>query len=515
MSVVVSNDKITISDYELVEFYNKYKYIDIIKINKQFINIIKNMNEDIKTDNVNTEILNILHDIKNVQKTNFVDTNKNINNIIDVTKCNMVETLMLFKNDFIENIKLIINSGNNMIIDNNQKIIEKNNDILYNKLENFLYTKINDTFKKVLETEINIFYNDIKCIIPDLIVNKIFTIFDKNFNTINNLNDNILEIKYEMIKNNISNDYIKLIIDNLYDYKEKVSHVPNILSDLTNEIKSKFNKNIICNEDLLNNITTIINNNYSIILEKYNEINNYNNKIYNNSAIKGKISEDILYNILIEMFPSCNIEKNAGGVASNSGDFILSFDNDLNILIENKLYTNNVNTKEVQKFKDDVKKCKMCGIMLSQKSGIANISDFCIEMDIDNNILIYLHNVEYSKDKILLSINIIKSLYKLHIDENNKDNDKNNIINITYRQLDFFQKEYENMEKNNKKSLNLLEEYYINQKTCLNDMKMNNMKDMINKFYVTTNDNIICKFCSKPFTQKGIKNHMNKCNKRL
>ena len=171
--------------------------------------------------------------------------------------------------------------------------------------------------------------------------------------------------------------YIKLIIDNLYDYKEKVLFIPNIITDLINEIKIKFDKNIICNEGLLNNITTIINNNYSVILEKYNEINIYNTKICNNSSIKGKISEDILYNLLLEMFPSSNIVKNAGGTASNSGDFVLSFVDDLNILIENKIYINNVNSKEVQKFKDDVKKCKMCGIMLSQTSGIANISDFC------------------------------------------------------------------------------------------------------------------------------------------
>ena len=94
------------------------------------------------------------------------------------------------------------------------------------------------------------------------------------------------------------------------------------------DVKNKLNEKSTSTDEMLSNIIAVINNNYSVILDKY-------------------------------------IEKTAGGSDGHRGDFILSFDDNLCILIENKFYVNNVNTKEVQKFKDDVIKCGTCGIMLS------------------------------------------------------------------------------------------------------------------------------------------------------
>ena len=55
-----------------------------------------------------------------------------------------------------------------------------------------------------------------------------------------------------------------------------------------------------------------------------------------------------------------------------------------------------------------------CGILISQYSGISNKNDFQIEFH-DNNVIIFVHNSEYSNHKIEAAVNIIDHLYsKLH-----------------------------------------------------------------------------------------------------
>ena len=510
MAYEIHADKIIITDSTVVDFYNNYKFVDIVKINKQYINIIKNLNADIEKDNVNMEIINLLHEMKKEQMYNFVALNKNISISTDANNNNMKDVFIKIKDEFINNVKMIIENNDNKLIENTRILIDKSNEINYNKLENFLYTKLNNSFKMTLQSEFNNFYKDIERVFPDLLISKIFNLFDNRFTNMDNMNNVITEIRFEMNKNCINKEYIKIVTDNIDIYKEKLIDIPNALQDLMSDVKNKLNEKSTSTDELLSNITSVINNNYSIILDKYNEITNYNNKINNNSSIKGRVSEDILHNILVDCFPQCNIEKTAGGSESHRGDFILSFDDNIHILIENKLYANNVNSREVQKFKDDVVKCGMCGIMLSQKSGIANKSDFHIEIDINNNILIYLHNVEYAKEKILLSVNIIKSLSKLdNFSQQEKDAGG---IHITKFQLEQLYDSYSDIEKNTKKAITHLEDFYIGQKKIITDIKISNIQDIVTKFYVNNNsEDSKCKYCGKKYTSRGIKLHMNKC----
>ena len=111
MAYEIHTDKIIITDNTIVDFYNNYKFADIVKINKQYINIIKNLNNDMKTDNINIEIINMLHEIKKVQTFNFVLLNKNIitcNDTNNTNNTNMINVLYKIKDEFINNVNLII-----------------------------------------------------------------------------------------------------------------------------------------------------------------------------------------------------------------------------------------------------------------------------------------------------------------------------------------------------------------------------------------------------------------------
>ena len=97
------------------------------------------------------------------------------------------------------------------------------------------------------------------------------------------------------------------------------------------------------------------------------------------------------------------------------------------------------------------------------------------------------------KKKILLSINIIKSLSKLdnfYQHENKKDTGG---IHITKFQLEQLYDSNTDIEKNTKNAITNLETFYITQK-----------KD--------NSEESNCKYCDKKYTSRGIKLYMNKCH---
>ena len=116
----------------------------------------------------------------------------------------------------------------------------------------------------------------------------------------------------------------------------------------------------------------------------------------------------MLESILIKLYPSSEIINTTGQISS--GDFILKRNNNkVKILIENKNYDSNVPKREIDKFILDVETQNCSGIMISQHSGISFKKNF--EIDINNgNILIYIHNMNYESDKIVIACDIIDNL---------------------------------------------------------------------------------------------------------
>ena len=87
----------------------------------------------------------------------------------------------------------------------------------------------------------------------------------------------------------------------------------------------------------------------------------------------------------------------------------------------NKNYDANVDIAESEKFIRDCTKQKCNGIMMSQHSGIVSKPNGFIEIN-DGTVLVYLHHVEYSYDKIKMAIDVIDNLYnKLQLIKNTDD----------------------------------------------------------------------------------------------
>jgi hypothetical protein len=143
------------------------------------------------------------------------------------------------------------------------------------------------------------------------------------------------------------------------------------------------------------------------ILENLNEF--LNKAKYRNSTHKGKNSENKLEDILNYLYPSSFIKNTSG--TPNSGDFIMEEREGLKprILFENKDYTANVNTDEVEKFIRDVHTQKCHGVFISQSTGIVGKRQYQIEI-FGNSVLVYIHNCCYEPERVKIAVDIIDSI---------------------------------------------------------------------------------------------------------
>lgn len=249
------------------------------------------------------------------------------------------------------------------------------------------------------------------------------------------LTENVKRIINES-KTKKEEENIKLCNDLFEKYIERISNDKNLKSKLEcerllKEVSIEFHEKINKVEIPLNILTTQI--------ESIKESLNYNK---NSIVVKGKISENRVSSILIELFPSAEIEDTAHKTAE--GDFIIKRDNKKDLLIENKNYSSNVGKQEIDKFVRDVRNGDRNGILLSQNTGISKKENYSIEI-IDSNIVMYVHNVNYEKEKIKLAIDVIDSLSDQFMEMTEKGNGED--VRIDKNVLREFENELRRKEK--------------------------------------------------------------------
>jgi hypothetical protein len=206
----------------------------------------------------------------------------------------------------------------------------------------------------------------------------------------------------------------------------------------------------------------------------------------------------MLGNLLNKMYSEAEVVNTTAMKAS--GDFIIYRDCKPTILIENKNYEANVNIDETKKFLRDINEQKTCGIMISQLSGIASKPNGFIEIN-DGKVLIYLHNVDYSQDKIKMAIDIIDNLSeKLEEISNNADNE-GTIINKDV--LERINDEHQRFLLQKELITTTLKDMHKKINTQLEELKLPNLGLYLNdKFASIQNQQFICDVCNGVFTNK-------------
>ena len=111
---------------------------------------------------------------------------------------------------------------------------------------------------------------------------------------------------------------------------------------------------------------------------------------------------------LTKMFNSAEISSKKMGMHNNT--IFLKRIGHQSIIIQNYDVECNVSPSDINDCITIISDENKCGIVLSQNSGISGKDNYHIDMH-NNNVVVFVHNVDYSSDKIKVAISIIDNLY--------------------------------------------------------------------------------------------------------
>jgi hypothetical protein len=534
-------ESIIITEPNIISYYKENPNLDIVNINLIFIDILKNLSSNLSNtinNTINSKILDIVSDI-----------DKNISTFKSDIIINFNDKLLQTKKDYIEDLKIQLT---NNILSNNEKIsciIDKNTDTILTKttsivndiisknqdknniqLENCIKSScslIEQDTKKILETK-NKDENTTKNIIDN--IEKISSTIDKNTDTIltkttSIINDiipksqdkNYLQIegciktfcslieqdtkKLLEIKNKDESS-TKIIIDNIDSNFSKM--ISNVQTPIFNLIQSSEQRTTSGIQKVNDEFTQ-----QKIIQEKLsNELNDFLNKYKNNSSLKGAISENELYNMLLLIMPSDEIIKVSSETASCDFRVNRKDKKKPTILFENKDYNRSVSTDEVEKFKRDIQLQKCNGVFISQKTPISLKESF--QIDIINGLIhIFIPNLNYDCEKLKVAIDIIDNLSsKLHV----INNDGNNDYSLNKKEIEEISDEYRNFAL---QKLLIIDNVKIMSKQILDkieDMQFPKIKSILVNCGIVENENLNCSYCNYQAKNKAsLSAHSRSC----
>ena len=434
--------------------------------------------------------------------------------------------------DFYEYVSNNLSNGNNQqllsyVIESTNKIDNLKEQINSIKEQNLNIKEQNNHIKEELFNSISLKLYDVKNSYIEDVKNLLSLDENKNIDKISNIlninNQKLLNDTKELIKKEeeidvdlfnqfsekITTETKNLLIESVNNnsWKDSFENFVNNINSKFSDFSSNFQQNANSSEErvslLLNQVKSLSseNENHSKIL--CNQFETFMNK-FQNSSLKGKFSENLLFDILTNSFPSSEIIDSSK--TPNSCDFQLKRQDKPLILIENKDYKRNVNTEEVDKFLRDLDFNNCSGIILSQQSGICNKKNWLIEIR-KSNVIVYVHNVNYDSSKIQIAVDIIDHLnFALSLPSNNEDNENFSISNELLTQI------------------NIEFSSFICQKDAIIQLSKNFQRDLLSKIkkfelpslesFLTSKsfDSIFkCKQCSFSSNKKNALNaHMSK-----
>ena len=435
----------TINNKRIHDYYNANKNVNIESMNLILLDFMEQLGNDmtkVLSNSVFGEILSNVKDIKQ-QVNSFND-----NFALKLQEHNM---------SFIETTKMVIGMASS---ENNEKVahlLNRNTDSFIERITSSIPKTQEDTNKKIQESLIS---------------------FQKTINE---------DIKSYLSSNN-SETSLKDFISSL-DSKILAMQQPiyTFISSNQEQLNTKLNS---LRDDSVVNKTA----NEKVM----SDLNDFLTKYKTSSQFKGQCSENMLGNILNKMYPTAEVINTTALKAS--GDFILKRTGKQTILLENKNYEANVNLDEIKKFLRDVNEQKTHAIMMSQFSGIVSKPNGFIEIN-DGKVIIYLHQVDYSQERIKMAIDVIDNLSeRLEEISNVDDNDgyviKKDVLDRINDQFQLFISQKEmiitTVKETNKKLLSQIE-----------DMKMPDLSLFLNDKYASIqNQQFACELCNLPFQNK-------------
>ena len=435
----------TINNKRIYDYYKANTNVNIETMNLILLDFMEQLGNDMTKVLSNSVFGEILSNVKDIKQQ--------VHSFNDTIGIKMQE----HNKSFIETTKLIISASSNENTDKITQLLNRNTDSFIERI-NFSIPKTQDENNKKIQDNL--------------------LAFQKTMNE---------DIKSYLSTNNSENS-LKEFIASL-DSKISAMQQPiyTFISSNQDQINTKLNS---LRDDSISN--------KSVNDKVMSDLNDFLTKYKTSSQFKGQCSENMLGNVLNKMYPTAEVINTTALKAS--GDFILKRTGKQIILLENKNYEANVNLDEIKKFLRDVNEQKTHAIMMSQYSGIVSKPNGFIEIN-DGKVIIYLHNVEYSSDKIKMAIDVIDILSERleeisTVEEIDGYIIKKEILDKINDQFQLFLSQKEmiiiTVKETNKKLLSQIE-----------DMKMPDLSLFLNDKYASIqNQQFACEVCNLPFQNK-------------
>ena len=542
---------ITIRNEKIWRFYNEHPNLDFENINLLFIDIMTKL-QDANSSITSNSIVQITEHMKNMQMQ-IKTINDNFDRMQEDTAKEFTYRLSQFKREYIEDIKLILNNNvsekvaplikeqNSIILDKthllindilsknkdenvikhinetmnvlNSSIVEETNKLMSNNINKKTFddfiSNIESKFTSTLQNSHNIFSSSEKRLDTSIRDIKLSTenqlnylkdILSKNKDenvikhineTMNVLNSSIVEETNKLMSNNINKKTFDDFISNIESkFTSTLQNSHNIFSSSEKRLDTSIRDIKLSTENQLNYLKDIstsnhqtnsaLNHNVSELLKKM-EI----------SSCKGKVSENIVFNILQNLYPSGQIDS--VGTQKETGDIILRRLNKPTILIENKNWERNVVQEEVKKFIHDIEQQNCCGLFLSQNCGVATKENFEINIH-NNNVLVYVHEVNNDAEKIKLAISIIDH-FKSKLDELDSNDE---IDTISKELLEEINREYQALCSQKIIMSKLIKETNAKLLKQLDEFNIPTLQDYLSKRFAFSTTKYTCEYCEYP-----------------
>jgi hypothetical protein len=469
--------KLETNNHRICKFYTNNPNIDFEAVNLIFIDLfeklLNDMNDTMNTtlyseilSNVNSHSI-ILQDLK----SSFSSMKKDISNMNNDITSSLLIKFMDIKKEYIEDVKSIITTNTS---DKISLLLDKNNNQLIDKTQlllNDIVPKTQDKYYKQIFETIQMFHKNIEGDTKELL-----KYFDKK-DSKESIKDFISQFDAK------SSLMIQTVQQPIYSFisasEERINHNISLLKENTN----------------LNQIAQS---------KTFEELSDFMSK-YRHSLETNTNGKE-LEQTLSKLYNTSKI------IRINGGHFLMSRYSKPTIFIHNSVQDSNIDEDETKSFIHHVEQNNCNGVFLSQHSGIIDKQNYQIEIHA-GNILVYVHSVEYSKDKIKIAIDIIDNLYSKLGDLN-----KNETHTIPKDVLDEINREY-NLFIHQKETIsNTLKESHKKILMQLDDLKLPSLdKFLSTKYSSIQKQGFKCNLCNSftVSTLKGLAAHKRGCSRKI
>jgi len=436
---------ITLNNKRIFDYYNSNKNVNIESMNIILLDFMEQLGNDMTKVLSNSVFGEILGNVKEIKQQ--------VNSLNDQFTLKLQE----HNRSFVDTTKLVIGMASNENNDKITQLLNRNTDSFIERINISIPKTQDETNKKIQDS---------------------LLVFQKTMNE---------DIKSYLSKNN-SESSMKEFITSL-DSKITSMQQPiyTFISSNQEQLNSKLAS--LRDDSVLNKTAND---------KVMTDLNEFLTKYKSSSQFKGQCSENMLGNTLNKMFPIAEVINTTALKAS--GDFILKRNGKQHILFENKNYEANVNLDEIKKFLRDVNEQKTHAIMMSQFSGIVSKPNGFIEIN-DGKVIIYLHMVDYSQEKIKMAIDVIDNLSE-RLEEISNVEEIDGFV-IKKDTLDKINDQFQNFINQKEMVLTTLKEMNKKLTTQVDDMKMTDLSVFLNDKYASVqNQQFTCEICSLPFQNK-------------